>query len=132
VKNPTVKGFISGHFNKQQVYDFVRDKLIAQERGSVNINYRGCAYRGVDGAKCAVGWLIPDRQYNKDMEGDVDNLFNYYNIDTHSNKSTVDKYEFLTRLQSVHDAIAHLEGKAFVNCIKPRLTRFALKNGLKP
>jgi len=28
-----------------------------------------CMYRGPDGLKCAVGWLIPDDQYTSDMEG---------------------------------------------------------------
>lgn len=28
-----------------------------------------CMYRGPDGRKCAIGWLIPDERYKKRMEG---------------------------------------------------------------
>lgn len=27
------------------------------------------AYRGINMRKCAIGWLIPDQEYNPDMEG---------------------------------------------------------------
>lgn len=32
----------------------------------------GCAYRGFDGRRCAVGVLIPDEIYSVDIEGDID------------------------------------------------------------
>lgn len=31
--------------------------------------YGGCAYRGGDGLKCAVGHLIPDDEYREEMDG---------------------------------------------------------------
>lgn len=29
----------------------------------------GCAYRGQDGCRCAIGWLIPNKRYSPDLEG---------------------------------------------------------------
>lgn len=29
----------------------------------------GCAYRGIDGLKCAIGHCIPDDRYSPDLEG---------------------------------------------------------------
>lgn len=46
-----------------------------------------CRYRGSNGAKCAVGWLIPDDQYSRELEG-------YRPTD-----------EFLLALQKAHDTV---------------------------
>jgi hypothetical protein len=51
----------------QEVFDTVARHLLRQGRQSVG--YRGCAYRGPNGLRCAIGCLIPDREYAAAMEG---------------------------------------------------------------
>jgi hypothetical protein len=54
----------------QEIFDTVATHLLKQGRRST---YQGsdlmCAYRGVDGTKCAVGVLISDELYDGTMEG---------------------------------------------------------------
>ena len=52
---------------KQEIFNTVRDHLLTQ--GTRSTNKRGrCAYRGEDGARCAVGALIPDHLYDPTLE----------------------------------------------------------------
>lgn len=58
----------------QQIFDRVATHLLTQGRRS--LRYKpgsslpdGCAYRGADGLKCAIGCLIPDEVYDPRMEG---------------------------------------------------------------
>ena len=56
---------------KQEVFDTVARHLLTQKRRSY-VNNEGaelCCYRGPRGLKCAVGALIPDELYSKDLEG---------------------------------------------------------------
>jgi len=56
----------------QDVFDQVATHLLTQkERALVSVANKNvrCAYRGVDGRKCAVGCLIADEDYNPAMEG---------------------------------------------------------------
>ena len=48
--------------NNQQVFDFIVTKLAVQRRAAVTNG--ACKYRGDDGCKCAVGWLMSDSQYD--------------------------------------------------------------------
>lgn len=52
----------------QEMFDFVCKKIIEQGNKSVNSKYE-CLYRGPDGLKCAAGWLIPDDEYDPEIEG---------------------------------------------------------------
>ena len=54
--------------NNQEVYDKVKSHLLSQGRKSLDARGK-CAYRGDNGAMCAVGVLIPDDMYNRGMEG---------------------------------------------------------------
>ena len=51
----------------QAVFDKVVKHLLTQKRRSES--KRGCAYRGEDGAMCAVGCLISDKAYDPEIEG---------------------------------------------------------------
>lgn len=51
---------------KQEIFDTVLFNLRAQGRASMNAT--DCMYRGENGAKCAVGWLIPDELYSDEIE----------------------------------------------------------------
>jgi hypothetical protein len=54
--------------SKQEVvFNKVSEHLMTQKRKATGGN--GCAYRGVDGTKCAIGCLIPDAIYSPSMEG---------------------------------------------------------------
>lgn len=39
------------------------------EHSSIHHTFYNCAYRGEDGAMCAIGCLFPDEEYSPNMEG---------------------------------------------------------------
>lgn len=53
--------------SRQEIFDIVSSNLLMQGDKSLRES-GGCAYRGKDGKKCAVGWLIPDEEYTPRME----------------------------------------------------------------
>jgi hypothetical protein len=55
--------------NNQQAFDTMVQHLRKQRQKSRNSGCGTCLYRGPDGLKCAVGVLIPDELYSKEMEG---------------------------------------------------------------
>ena len=50
-----------------ETIEFVRDKLLAQNCKSLN-SEGACRFRGDNGTKCALGWIIPDYLYRKKLE----------------------------------------------------------------
>ena len=61
--------------HKQEIFDTIVAHLRNQGKKAANgstVEGRGqlqCKYRSDDGLKCAVGYLIPDDRYAKEMEG---------------------------------------------------------------
>ena len=53
----------------QTIFDKVAAHLLAQGRPSLSDNELECAYRGENGLRCAVGYLIDDAHYRVYMEG---------------------------------------------------------------
>lgn len=53
--------------DSQAVFNTVAEHLLRQGRKSLD-NF-ACAYRGENGAKCAVGVVIPDTLYEPEIEG---------------------------------------------------------------
>lgn len=59
----------------QEIYDKVKSHLLTQgvrsklSRDHLFVGSGGCAYRGQDNTKCAVGCLIPDELYDYKIEG---------------------------------------------------------------
>ena len=56
----------------QEIFDKVSNHLLTQNRKSITAIHgksEDCAYRGNNGASCAIGCLIPDAAYHPDMEG---------------------------------------------------------------
>lgn len=51
----------------QELFDTVATHLLTQKKRATNTH--GCAYRGENGLKCAVGCLIPDSKYDPELEG---------------------------------------------------------------
>ena len=62
--------FDSSIASEQEVFDYVIGQLVRQGGRSVSASGEDCRYRGSDGSKCAVGFLIPDELYVWRMEGD--------------------------------------------------------------
>lgn len=81
-----------------------------------------CAYRGLEGRKCAVGQLIPDHNYTPHMEGKglINNVWGaifseWYNYD-------VDVW--LCKVQKIHD------GNDVPDEMKAKLLEFAAQEGI--
>ena len=84
----------------QEIFDHVASHLFTQgERAMSGI---GCAYRGQNGTKCAVGCLIPDENYHPRMEKlPVGYREVYSRLPFQVDDQTL---ALLRRLQTVHDA----------------------------
>lgn len=106
--------------NKQEVYFKVRNHLLTQMKRSVNLGR--CRYRGPNGLKCAIGCLIPDERYSRDIEGltaDSILISNLVGATTDSDR------QFLRDLQLVHDSNIPRDWNI-------RLQDVAIKYGLEP
>jgi hypothetical protein len=86
----------------QEIFDTSVGALLKQGRPAYSPE-DGCAYRTPDGAKCAVGHLIPDSKYTPALEGmpaDADDVLRAIS------EGAGDHAHLLQRLQSAHDAPA--------------------------
>ena len=91
----------------QEVFDYVIGHLVSQGKQSIQMEGgESCAYRGDNGAKCAVGVLIPDEVYNDVMEGDsVDGLIE--NFPRECMITGIKKHkDILNSLQNMHDSFS--------------------------
>ena len=76
-------------------------------QGRQSITNSGCAYRGPDGVKCAIGHLISDEFYNPRIEGD--GIQTYGSSvremveESIGRELTEDEFMYLTALQNAHD-----------------------------
>jgi hypothetical protein len=88
--------------NTQEAFTKAYIHLLSQGTKAHDPVEMQCAYRGQNGTMCAVGCLIPDDLYNKEMEGlqvwkilnsytDIKKLFSDVNV------------EMLHQLQNIHD-----------------------------
>lgn len=99
-------------------------KGIRQQGGpSIRKEGFGCAYRGKDGRRCAVGWLLSDKRYRKDMEGRSANY-------------ALPEYDVaqINDFQMMHDDTqddATYHGVDFMEAFENNARRFAERNGLK-
>lgn len=88
---------------KQEVFDTVVSGLLQQGRPSFG-GYYGCAYRGTDNLKCAVGFLIKDDEYTRDMEND-----NFEGLIARNmipmRLQSLELYTLICDLQYAHDGI---------------------------
>lgn len=93
---------------EQEIFDKVVTHLLTQGRQSlVDENlFGGCAYRGHDGTKCAVGCLISDEAYVPALEGqgvyqdDVRAALAASGVDVVGSSR---KFDLLCYLQDLHD-----------------------------
>ncbi len=95
----------------QEIFDKVIIHLRTQNADSMSDYAGGCAYRGADGRQCAIGCLIPDDEYDSDMEGnDVEGLIPYSDaIAGLLHLSEEDYLRLLGALQSLHDDVMCIE-----------------------
>jgi hypothetical protein len=129
--------------DKQAIFDKVTTHLL--EQGRPAMNEHGCAYRGEDGTKCAIGCLIPDDLYMPAFEEksvnlilrkfDVDKKLSAalgitpYNPNDPYNQSDL---KFLERLQLAHDAAQEESSPAAIKSIwSSRFKIIAEDYGLK-
>lgn len=111
--------------NKQEIFDKVYLGLKSQGFIQALGEFEDCQYRGVNGTKCAVGFLIEDEDYTDEFEGVgivgnvllQDYLKNRWNIEP-------DTTRFLLNLQHAHDDGFH------PNVMKINLTAVAKEHGL--
>lgn len=99
---------------EQEIFDKVAVALIDQGKRSVSKS-GACRYRGPNGLKCAIGILISDDMYRKDIEQtDVVDI-----IDKRVLPREYSKFiPFLDDLQSAHDGAS---GSDFVAHFKIRM-----------
>lgn len=88
--------------DNQEIFDKVVAHLRKQGGPSVGKDGR-CKYRADNGRMCAVGCLIPDELYHKEMEGNavltgtvVDDVLEGMGVSS-------DGFELLSELQMLHD-----------------------------
>lgn len=88
-----------------ELVKFVAEKLDKQGCKSFN-NAGACAYRGVNGARCAAGWILDDGEFT---EGSGVELKFFDNSDT---------YLTVARLQKLHDLFWKPDDfESFTQCI---------------
>ncbi len=89
----------------QEIFDKVSLHLKTQKCRSVNKVTRYCLYRGMNGTSCAVGCLIPDKDYHCSME-----YKNIRNIEVLQEILGEDQYSIklhlLDKLQYLHDYLS--------------------------
>lgn len=83
----------------QQIFDIVVQHLRKQGERSLS-KKGGCAYRGANGLKCAVGVLIPDYKYKASLE---QSLCTDPNVMEALPKDTHPHIQMLRKLQATHD-----------------------------
>jgi hypothetical protein len=109
-----IKNFLTGKVDRQAVADYAVAKILEQGKASVGGD-ASCKYRSTEGRKCAIGWLIPDDEYQYRMDAGLANgshqIIERYYSDVSKSQ---DDIEFLSDLQRVHDA-AFNDSIAFVN-----------------
>jgi hypothetical protein len=85
---------------QQEAFDKVVINLRRQDKPSID-DKGHCLFRGPNGTKCAVGWLIPDEEYKPEFDVDGMNKWPpYFNGLTR---------EFLIDIQKAHDTAAALQ-----------------------
>jgi hypothetical protein len=96
--------------NKQEVFTKVKNHLLTQRQKSIRDSAQNsrCVYRGPSGLMCAIGCLIPDSKYTKEMdhhEMDVHILMKHFSgiFDDVFDIEDRDIIHMLYSLQSTHD-----------------------------
>jgi hypothetical protein len=101
---------------KQEIFDAVVKHLMAAPSRSVNLKTNACMYRTSDGAKCAVGAILPDECYRPEMDHDTAGTSIRSLVVNHPEWVPFwmrRNVELLQVLQTVHDTSANwMDGKS--------------------
>lgn len=117
---------------RQEIFNTVYTGLRAQGFEPSIVMDDACAYRGQEGRKCAIGFLIPDDRYSEDLEGcnpwtlESAGYFSskFGKIDADPEKKAEDVF-FLNQLQSLHDSSV-----IYKDSMRNDFEDFAKKNNL--
>lgn len=92
------------HFTPEDLFRTVARHLFRQGcQSTLENNSNECLYRGPQGRKCAVGFLIPDSSYSSAMEGrGIDSLIEDFGGVLP--RAILDNSSLLLRLQQLHDS----------------------------
>jgi hypothetical protein len=135
---PTLKSFIEGIHSKEQVLQFVTQKIIEQGKPSYSHISRMCYYRDDHGCRCAIGHLIPDDEYNKNIKGQYNDIGESVNsMGVYEYLKTFYSYavaispkgEFLKQLQNTHDHLAVYYEYNFIPKFQQRMASLKEKLG---
>jgi len=113
--------------SEQAMVDYVVDFMRKQQQGSVSGNDL-CAYRGLNGTKCAVGAMILDEDYRKGMEGHMVEYLSPAALPTCNGEIP---FRLLANLQYAHDSVALTHTGNFVGSFEDRLKSSLEHLGLK-
>lgn len=116
---------------KQEIFDTVVMHLYNQGQQSAVYDdwaRASCRYRTPEGLKCAVGCLIPDKDYNTDMEGTRVPGLLIDNIKLHT--LFVRNMDLLMDLQSAHDNRCHWDKEGPTIFLYNALTLIAKQHDL--
>lgn len=88
---------------RQEIFNKVSSCLLKQMEKSISL--KGCAYRGDGGLKCAIGHLIPDKEYKEELEGrTIISLFETFPAMMERIGLSRNDKAFLDSLQGIHDS----------------------------
>ena len=122
--------------NKQAAFDTAVRGLNAQRAfSSYETNPESCSYRGSNGDKCAVGFLIPDDRYTPEIEGDnagTDHVCSAISDEFVSGRFHFGDGAFLQQMQrAIHDGpCERLEGEWDQRAFEEAVADFAKTNYL--
>jgi hypothetical protein len=107
MKTITITDYLNGTVTEQEVADYTIGKLLEQGYASLDMD-GNCVYRGPEGSKCAIGWLIPDDAYDPNMDAynanGVTDVTNKYFRKNEDELCAFDlRIQFLSELQVLHD-----------------------------
>lgn len=88
-------------FSHQEIFDYVVDHLRRQGEEARNIG-GSCVYRNNRGQSCAVGCLIPDELYDRELETDSPSNTSFWKV-LNLNAPSSDRVRLLADLQLTHD-----------------------------
>lgn len=97
--------------NIQEAFDLALNGIIGQVRpswGATGGKDSGCLYRGPNGCKCAIGWVIPDAEYQPRFDQGC--LLEEVVIACPTLRRL--DLDFLIDLQKAHDVPALVNGEA--------------------
>jgi hypothetical protein len=108
----------------QEIFNIVSAHLLTQIKRSIkrlNSSYfSACAYRGNEGLKCAAGVLIPDDQYEPEME------CKFWDELVKANYVENKFVEEIAELQCIHDS----NSEETIDYLKTELIKFAKLHNL--